>query len=202
METEILLKASELFIERGFKTVTMDDIASELGISKKTIYQHYTSKPELIEKSLTYMNSLIIEQLEFTVKKGYPAIKELFEAHQNIHKALDINLNTSSPLHELTKYYPKIDQKQKKFYQKKIVRFVETNLEKGIKEGVFRTDLDVDFLSRFFIASNFILEDLDFFPAKQFDSRLLDELQMKYYMRAIATEKGLKEFDTLSKVHF
>jgi hypothetical protein len=148
------------------------------------------------------MNTLILEQLEFTVKKGYPAIQELFEAHQNIHKALDININASSPLHELTKYYPKIDQKQKKFYQKKVVHFVETNLEKGMREGVFRSNLDIDFLARFFIASNFILEDLDFFPAKQFDSQLLDELQMKYYMRAIATEKGLKEFDLLCKRHY
>jgi AcrR family transcriptional regulator len=202
METQILLKATELFLERGFKTVTMDDIASALSISKKTIYQHYASKPELIEKSLTRMNTLILEQLEFTVKKGYPAIQELFEAHQNIHKALDININASSPLHELTKYYPKIDQKQKKFYQKKVVHFVETNLEKGMREGVFRSNLDIDFLARFFIASNFILEDLDFFPAKQFDSQLLDELQMKYYMRAIATEKGLKEFDLLCKRHY
>lgn len=197
MKTQILLKATEMFIERGFKSVTMDDIAAELSISKKTIYQHYASKPELIEKCLAHMNILIVEQIEQTIAKDFSAIQELFETSQNVYETL--NINSSLPIHELSKYYPKIVQKQRKFHQKKIVHFVEKNLEKGIDEGVFRKDIDIEFLARSFVLSRTTIDDFDYFPADQFDHSNLDELLMTYYIKSIGTDKGWEEFLILSK---
>ena len=86
MEKQILEKATEMFMSQGFKTVTMDDIANDLSISKKTIYQHYASKPELIEKSLASINSILLKKFEESVSKNQDALSEMFSAYEDLNK--------------------------------------------------------------------------------------------------------------------
>ncbi|MTG96899.1 MULTISPECIES: TetR/AcrR family transcriptional regulator [Myroides] len=197
MEQQILEKATQMFLTQGFKTVTMDDIATELGISKKTIYQHYSSKPELIEKSLTNINHKFLQQLESTLKLDQEAIPEIVAAHKDIN---DIFLvDSSGCFYQLTKYYPKLAQKQKVFHEKKYVKLIEKNLEKGIKEGVYRSDIDIDFVARFHIASLVAIEDLDYFPESEYTHSEVHALHLEYHIKSIATEKGLKIFNKLFK---
>lgn len=192
MESEILLKATEMFLSQGYKTVTMDDIASELSISKKTIYQHYSSKPELIEKSLAYLNQKFLEQLEQTLAKNHNAIEEIVFSHQNIEKIFAIDSSTS--LHQLRKYYPKVSQKQKTFHRKKYLRIMENNLHKGIKEGVYRSDIDLEYVARFHLASFVAVDDAEYFPPAEFDHQDIHNLHLEHHIRSIATEKGLQQF--------
>lgn len=197
METQILEKATEMFLEKGFKTITMDDIASELSISKKTIYQHYSSKPELIEKSLAYINGKFIAQLETTLLKNQEAIPELLSAHKDIDEVFAINCSAS--LYELNKYYPKLAQKQKVFYKKKYVHIIEDNLEKGIKEKVYRANVDVEYVARFHLASLIAIDDMDYFPSTEFEHQDIHAMHLEYHIRSIATDKGLKQFEQLIK---
>ena len=108
MEETILNKASELFLAQGFKSVTMDDIANELGISKKTIYQYYTSKPDLVEKTILFINSKISTELSYHLTSDLDSITEMIEAHRKIDEIFKINKSAS--IHQLKKYYPKIAQ--------------------------------------------------------------------------------------------
>lgn len=192
METTILEKAAHLFLSQGFKSITMDDIATELSISKKTIYQHYSSKPELIEKSLVYINEKFLKSLEGVIAQNRPAIAEIFAAHNNMNEVFAIE--SSVCLYQLNKYYPKIAQKQKIFQKKKFVGIIERNLEKGIKEGVYRSNLDVEFIARLHIASVVLMDDQDYFEPEEYTHVQLHALHLEHHMRSITTEKGLKQY--------
>ncbi|WP_413511549.1 TetR/AcrR family transcriptional regulator [Myroides odoratus] len=192
METLILEKAAHLFLSQGFKSITMDDIAAELSISKKTIYQHYSSKPELIEKCLLYINEKFLKSIEAVIAQNKPALAEIIQAHNNMNEVFDIE--SSVCLYQLNKYYPKISQKQKIFHKKKFVGILERNLEKGIKEGVYRPNLDVEFTARLHIASIILIDDQDYFEPEEYTHYQLHDLHLDHQIRSIATEKGLKQF--------
>ncbi|MCC9042602.1 TetR/AcrR family transcriptional regulator [Myroides sp. M-43] len=195
MDTQILEKATQMFLTQGFKTVTMDDIASELSISKKTIYQHFTSKPELIEKALANINAKFLQQIEQTLKLDQEAIPEIVAAHNDINDVFLVDF--PGCFYQLTKYYPKLAQKQKVFHEKKYVKLIEKNLDKGIREGVYRSDIDVDYIARFHIASIVAVEDLDYFPESDYSHADVHALHLEYHIRSIATEKGLKIYKDL-----
>ena len=196
MEELILEKSTQLFMEHGFKTITMDDIANELTISKKTIYQYYPSKTDLIEKCLNYINLKLTNEIKSSVSKKKKAIQELVETKDMVKELL--NLETSNYSYQLQRYYPKLAQKQKNIYKKRYAKILETNLKKGIKEGVFRDDIDIEFYARFQIASSTIINDADIFPMDDFDYKYLQNLHLENYMRMITTEKGFKQFKELT----
>ncbi|MEC4112788.1 TetR/AcrR family transcriptional regulator [Myroides pelagicus] len=197
MDKKILEKATELFLKQGFKTVTMDDIANDLAISKKTIYQHYSSKPELIEKSLASINANFLKLLETTLSLNQEAIPELLNAHKKINDLLLVD--STGCFYQLSKYYPKLAHKQKVFHEKKYVKLIEANIIKGITEGVYRADIDIDFISRFHIASLIAVEDLDYFPESEYAYSELHALHLEYFIRSIATEEGRALFLKLKK---
>ncbi|SFJ29550.1 TetR/AcrR family transcriptional regulator [Myroides guanonis] len=197
MEETILNKASELFLAQGFKSVTMDDIATELGISKKTIYQYYASKLELVEKTMLFINSKILHELTCQMSNDLDSITEMLEAHRKIDEVLTIN--NSASLHQLKKYYPKIAQKVRSLHLPQYLQLIEGNIKKGIEQGLFRSDIDIEFSSRFFFASNIALEDTAFFPEKDFDLIQIHKLHLEYYLRSIATEKGHQKIEELKK---
>lgn len=192
MEISILEKASYMFLSQGFKSITMDDIAAELSISKKTIYQHYASKPELIEKCLLYINEKFLKSLEVVIAQNRTAIAEIIAAHNNMNEVFSIE--SSVCLYQLNKYYPKIAQKQKIYHKKKYVGIIERNLEKGIKEGVYRSNLDVEFTARLHIASIVLLDDQDYFEPEEYTHMQLHALHLDHQIRSISTEKGLKQY--------
>lgn len=198
MENEILAKATKLFLENGYKTVTMDDIASELNISKKTIYVYFSSKPQLIEKALQLINGQYLEQLIMANSKKSGAIAEILYANSSIKDTFEID--SSVAMYQLHKYYPKIALKQKSVYKKKFLKIIIDNLKRGIKEGVYRPDIDVDYIARFHLASHNAKHDQDFFPPKDFDVDYLREQHLEFYMRSICTNEGLKQFKELNNL--
>lgn len=197
MEQTILNKASKLFLAQGFKNVTMDDIATELGISKKTIYQYYASKLELVEKTMLFINTKILNELSCQMTNNLDAITEMIDAHRKIDEILTIN--NSASLHQLRKYYPKIAHKVRTQHATEYLKIIEGNLNKGISQGLFRDDINIEFSSRFFFASNIALEDTDYFPEKDFDLISIHKLHLEYYLRSIATCNGHQKIEELKK---
>lgn len=195
MEETILQKASELFLEQGFKSVTMDDIANELGISKKTIYQYYASKPELVEKTILFINSKISRELAHHLSSDLDSITEMLEAHRKIDEIFTINKSAS--IHQLKKYYPKIAQKVRSIHLTQYLNLLQKNLKKGIEQGLYHPDIDIEFSSRFFFSSHIALEDTDIFPEKDFDLNLIHKQHLEYYIRSIATQKGYLKLEEL-----
>ena len=107
--TIFITKVSQLFIENGAKTLTMDDIAKAFGISKKTLYVKYKNKEELIEEVLQFKLESIITRLKYLDQTIENAIERMFCRDEEIDKVADSN--NSMLIKQLIKYYPTIFNK-------------------------------------------------------------------------------------------
>ncbi|WP_448605967.1 TetR/AcrR family transcriptional regulator [Paenimyroides ceti] len=196
MENQILQKSSELFIHRGFRAVTMDDIAKEMGISKKTIYLHYQSKPDLVEASVEYFYDVALGKVEKIIENSDDVISELFDVRSAFKNILSPELQTRL-MYELIKYYPKVTEK---LNQKRYEQFDETileNLRKGLETGYYRKEIDIELVGRFFFVTTANLCDEKLFPVEIFPLEKVDAEFLEYHLRAIVTEKGLKKLEQI-----
>ncbi|RKS55802.1 TetR family transcriptional regulator [Gillisia mitskevichiae] len=195
MKDQIIITAAELFISLGFKSVTMDDIANELGISKKTIYSHFSTKSKLVEASTFHFLSQMSCGVENIVSQEKNAIVELFDIKNFAMK--NLKDNKSSPQFQLKKYYPKVYNLVQKNHLQIMEGFVLANLEKGIKNGIYRENISLDFMSKIYFVGMLGIKDEYHFPVDKYSQHELLEHFLEYHLRAIVTEKGLKTLNTL-----
>ncbi|CDF77884.1 transcriptional regulator, TetR family [Formosa agariphila KMM 3901] len=189
MKNKIIMKSAELFSNLGFKSVTMDDIANEMGISKKTIYQYFATKTKLVEATAIFKFECISESIDDIFKLEANPIDELFNTKDFIISHMK-NQKISIE-YQFKKYYPKIYSivKQKQF--EAMNKCVSDNLNRGIHAGLYRTNLNVDFISRIYFSAMGSMKDNEIFPTDQFN--LEDSLShyLEYHLRGICTPKGL-----------
>ena len=199
MKEKIIYKSQELFLTLGFKNVTMDDIASALGISKKTIYTHFSNKTELVSAVTFSVLEQIYLGIEQINKKAINPIEELYDIKMFLINYLK-NERVSAQ-YQLKKYYPKIfDQLQiKKF--KKMHSSVENSLKKGVELNLFRSEIDTAFISRVYFVGMTGIRDTSVFSETMFDKNYLMESYLEYHLRAIVTESGLQLLDNYIKKH-
>ncbi|MGZ8508692.1 MAG: TetR/AcrR family transcriptional regulator [Bacteroidia bacterium] len=195
MKEEIIKKAAEMFLRLGFKSVTMDDIAAEMGISKKTIYQHFENKPELVEATTLHLFETISTGIDTICSTETNAIEELFAIKKFMMQQL--NNEMASPLHQLQKYFPNVSicLRQKQF--DKMQDCVKANLEKGISSGLYRADIDRDFLARIYFVGVTGIKDSNIFPQKLFSVTDVAEKYLEYHLRAIVSPLGLQAVEKL-----
>jgi hypothetical protein len=190
MEDKIIAKAGEMFLKLGFKSVTMDDIASELGISKKTLYKYFGNKHALVEKTTTTMHQSCLCKIQTITNQGFNPIEENFEI-KKMFKEMFQNAS-SSPIHQLKKYYPKVHEK---IMEKEIVLFSEClkkNMEKGINAGYYRKDVDIELVTKFYFSLVFSIHEN---TIENYKIPKLEQDVLAYHTRAIATAKGLLELE-------
>lgn len=199
MREMILKKALTMFVEDGFKTVTMDDIAGALGISKKTIYQHFSSKNVIVSETVEYVYNKAADEVKRVVSKDYNAIEEHFEVRNSLAQIFNLNVKSSN-IHQFKKYYPKmaeaVNKKRYAVYQSTILG----NLNRGIEQGMYRKEIDVNLIGQFFFITSSNLFNSEMFDLKK--SYSLDEIQLsnlEYHIRAISTPKGLEVLENILK---
>jgi len=189
----ILEKTRELFLTIGFKSVTMDQIAFDMGISKKTIYNFFENKNELVKAVTSYMfNSITIGVTEIKKNSDNP-INELYDINLFLIKYL--KKESVSPLYQLEKYYPLIHKEINKKQFDFITKSTTGSLNNGIKLGLFRKDIKIDFISRLYFKGMIGIRDLDTFPLNLYDPVSLKIDFIEYHLRAIVTENGLKKLN-------
>jgi AcrR family transcriptional regulator len=189
MREKIISKSEELFLTLGFKCVTMDDIASAIGISKKTIYTHFSNKTELVEVVTFSVLDHISNGIDKINASSINPIEELYDI-----KLFVINYLKNervSPQHQLKKYYPHIYDRLKIKQFEKMHSSVENSLEMGMNTGLFRPDIDIDFISRMYFNGMTGIRDISIFPENLFDKNYLFESYLEYHLRAIVTKTGL-----------
>ncbi|UBB90175.1 TetR/AcrR family transcriptional regulator [Candidatus Kaistella beijingensis] len=183
-----LLKATELFIENGAKTLTMDDVAKEFGISKKTLYQKYKNKEALLEDVLDFkLKEIIFKMLKLDVEIEN-AVERMFCRDEQIEKA--VKSNDSMLIKQLVKYYPSIFNKHMLNFSEKFAEVLVRNIEKGRKQGYYRTDFDASIYSKLFFQLMMSYESSPFFDTSEIDREEFHQEAMMLYMNAITTEKG------------
>jgi len=174
----------------GFKSVTMDDIATEMGISKKTIYAHFSTKTKLVESAALHIFDIISTGINCISAKKLNVIEETFEIKNFAMKHL--NNERSSPQFQLNKYYPKIATILKNKQFEVMQGCVVENLNRGIESEIYRKDIPVSFISRIYFIGITGIKDNDLFPTEEFSTTELMENYLEYHLRAIVTEQGLK----------
>ncbi len=190
MQEKILQKAADMFLSYGFKSVTMDDIASELGISKKTIYKYFSNKVELVDASTISVQHTIDNAIKHIQEQNYNAIEENFTI-KTVFKNMFKKAKTS-PMFQLKKYYPKT---YAKLMEAEICTFsdcVMDNLTKGIKNKLYRDSIDKEMVMKFYFTLVFGAYENEMFSHQMKDIIKTELKILEYHTRAIATPKGIQ----------
>ena len=190
MKESILHKATDMFLELGFKSVTMDDLAQEMGISKKTIYTHFPNKAKLVEETTSYVIEHISRGIDAIIALKKNPIEELYE----IKKFAMVYLKDekTSPQYQLQKYYPRICETLKNKEFEMMHDCVVENIERGMALGIYRENLNVQFVARIYFTCAVSLGDHDLFPVDMFTKPELQDYYLEYHLRGIVTPKGRK----------
>lgn len=190
MKEKIIKKATDMFLKLGFKSVTMDDIAGEMCISKKTIYKYFSNKELLIEEGTKVVHEKIHTLMHEVIAQNHNAIAENFqirEMFKEMFQSFD-----HSPAYQLKKHYPEI-------YQKMMANEIEDcsfvfrqNIEKGITQGLYRADTDVEAAVKFYYTLIFSINENTLLEKEAYE---LEGKALEYHSRAIATAEGIVELE-------
>jgi len=193
MQDRILNKARELMFQTGVKHVTMDDLATQLGISKKTIYQYFKDKDALVSsvvENVLAKHALICNQ---SMQIADNAVHEIFLL-MTVLQELFSSMNPLT-LFEIEKYYPLAFDKIKKHKDDFIFSMISANLEKGIAEGLYRKDVDVTILSRYRLETSLIPFNIHVFHPSKFDMLKVNLQIIEHFVYGVATLEGHKLMD-------
>jgi AcrR family transcriptional regulator len=186
---DILLKVRELYLKYGIKSITMDDIARELGISKKTLYQFVTDKDDLVGKFIDCEIEIKQEEICRCFKIGFNAIEELFEIAIFMNKM--IKEQNPATEHDLQKYYPHHYLKTIRTRRERMYNYILLNLKKGKKEGLYREDMNEEVIAKLYLSRSEHVHFNELFTIEEFTSiKSFTELLI-YHVRGIATDKGI-----------
>lgn len=189
-QERIVSKAHELFMRYGIRSVSMDEVANQLGISKKTIYQFYTDKDTLVEDVIDIELSSSEKMCKAHRHKSENPIHEIFMAMDMV---LDIFSRMNPALiFDMEKYHPKAFKKYNDHKEKFLYTMVKENLEAGISEGLYREDIQVDILSRFRLASVFLALNPEVFHSGRHNPGVVIKEITDNFLWGLATHKGQK----------
>ena len=178
----------------GFKSVTMDDVARELGISKKTLYQHVANKSELIKRVI---EQYIKEEKDCMHEISMNASDPIEQILMMARYVLQI-LRTVKPtaMFDLKKYYREMWRELDKFHQQHVYVMIRENLEAGIEQGWYRDDIDADIVAKLYVGKTTMLTDERMFPIQEYDRDRLFKEYITYHLRGIVSDKGLQKLNT------
>jgi AcrR family transcriptional regulator len=190
MKEKIMSKASDLFMKLGFKSVTMDDIAGEMGISKKTIYKFFSNKEILIEEITGMIHSEIHEIIDQIVAQNYNAIEENYQIRK-MFKEMFQSADTS-PVYQLKKHYPSIFEKVMAMEMNECNTIFKKNIEKGIAQGLYRKEIPVETFVKFYYNLIFSIKEQ---TVSEKEGQNLELQILEYHTRAIASAAGIAELE-------
>jgi len=191
--TFILETAAQLFFKHGIKSVTMDEIARHSGISKKTIYFFFKDKEALVD-AFTEKHFICNESFPSIDNDEINAIDHFFRLREYVLQFFELTKNNID--YDLKRSYPKIYTKLKEFKRVFIYQTEQTLLKKGQAEGLFRTELDTDFIARLSVGRSLLIfnPDNELFNEKECMSIGVFDRVLDYHLHAICTSKGLEYY--------
>lgn len=187
-KTEFLTRVAELFLEFGAKTLTMDEVAREFGISKKTLYQRYRNKEALLEDVLHLKLQEIIDKMQQLDLEIDNAIDRMLCRNELIDKVVDSN-NTVL-IKQLLRYYPSIFSTHMQNFSEKFSDVLIHNIQRGRKQGFYRDDFDERIYSKFFFQLIMSYDSSTFVDVSEIERLEYQNGVMEFYLQAITTEKG------------
>ena len=186
----ILLKANELFNRHGFRRVTMDEIALKTGMSKKTIYVSFATKDEIVDAIVMDHINRSELRCEADCCNAENAIHEVFLSMDMIQEHFS-EMNPTI-MEDLEKFFLVTYNKLYEHKNNFITKIVKANLEKGIAEGLFREDINIDILTKLRIGTMFLPFDQTIFPYSKYKLIEVEREILEHYLYGLATTQGQK----------
>lgn len=194
-KTIFLEKVSALFLENGAKAVTMDDVSKHLSISKRTLYEEYKNKEELLAAVLDFKLQNIIDAIQNIEAEKTNSIEKILIQDKDFEKFS--STNHSVFIRQLIKYYPAIFDQHILNMNEKISEVLLKNIEKGREEGLYRDNFNESLNIRFFLQIMLSFENSVLFENEQFDRSSFCAEGVTFYLYSITTEKGRKILDKI-----
>jgi AcrR family transcriptional regulator len=190
MKEKIINRAKEMFLKLGFKSITMDDIACDMCISKKTIYKYFSNKELLIEESTQLVHTEVKETIDNIVAKNYNAIEENFQIRRMFKEMF--KYSETSPVYQLKRHYPEVYQKVVGYQIEICEGCFRNNILKGISEGLYRKNIDIENYVKFYYTLIFSISEN---TALEKEANNLEHIALEYHIRAMATIAGTIELE-------
>lgn len=197
LKEKLLIEASKLYLKYGVKSVSMDDIAKLMGISKKTIYNFISNKKDFVHAVVKAYLTDEEKRYDSITDNSSNAIDEIISIARRVQETLkDIK---PTLIYDLKKYHPDTWQLIEKGHYSYIENSVAKNLERGIEEGFFRENLRIDILPKFYVTLARLVADIDVFKDKNIKQVELYESVILYHLNGILNKKGQKELSKYLK---
>ncbi|MCX6285013.1 MAG: TetR/AcrR family transcriptional regulator [Bacteroidetes bacterium] len=188
----ILCQVSKLYHRYGIKSVTMDDVARHLCISKKTLYEYFEDKKDLVNQVLLTEHSDNCKLFDEILNLKFNAIAELFEIYKSIKRMIQ-DYNPSMD-YDIRKYYPDLFMRIREVRRKSMFENTLRNMVKGKKEGLYRKDLNAEVIARLHLFRIESLFDNDLFSADELNSFEIFHELFIYHLHGIMSNKGREFF--------
>lgn len=189
MEKEILDKAKELFHRYGLRPVTMDDIAKEMSVSKKTLYKYFSNKEELVSRSVDDIFENIKSEMLTLLNGAGNAIDMLFAMDEVV--CTNIERHDHSMQFQLERYYPEVSAYLESKKRELVFKMMRANIERGIQEGLFRQELDKEIVAFLYYSRTRTMTeaDLNYLSDRSIPGMMREILV--YHIRGISNQKGV-----------
>ena len=190
-------RSREIFMKYGIRSVSMDDISRELGMSKKTLYQHFLNKSDLVKQVLLFNQEDFERKISNILNENHNAVDDLLYISLIINSHME-EVNQAFTF-DLQKYYPDL---YREFLDKKrnfASHYLTNNILKGIRENLYRSDLNVELLAKLYVQKIEDLHDPQFYDREKISFGEVFQVMFENHIRGIANENGIKYFEDRKK---
>ncbi len=194
----IIETSKQLFVKHGVRTITMDDIASEAGVSKKTLYEHFLNKEDLLGKTVDLMHEEGKTEQESIIKNGRFNIETMHDIIRN--SAVRINDINPNFISDIKKYHPSLWKDKLKKMESDTIQFKAKLIKEGIKQGYFRSDINIDIASKLLHEQLNIMMDNEIFPSNSYSRSEVFQTIMSIFGKGIIKEKYREELNKIGKL--
>ncbi len=197
MKERILAEAERLFWKFGVRSVTMEEIAKQLGISKKTIYQHFSDKEQILYQVIQHKTSRNQSEMECMVTDTANPVEEIL----NVLNMMQKNADQISPnlLMDIKRYYPQAFSLFRQYKEGQIMRSILENIQKGILQGLYRADINPAILARLRVEQIELAFNHDLFPSDQYSMHDVQAELIHHFVRGMLTEEGFDVYNQYVK---
>ncbi len=189
---KILSASAELFSQYGFKTITMDDIARRAGISKKTLYQHFANKQEVVNESVVWYKNQMAENcgaILSGVENAIEAMVRMLAFFDTMHRKIN-----PMALFEMQRFYPEAYNTFREMLVGRDVVMMRDNILQGIKEGLYRADINADLLARYRLETSLLILQPNLLVSDRNDLMSVALEIGEHFLYGIMNSKGEKQY--------
>lgn len=193
----IAVRSRDIFMKYGIRSVSMDDISRQLGMSKKTLYQHFENKSDLVRQVLQDSHEDFEASIENVLSEGNNAIDDLLDISLFIAEHMkEVNVVVTF---DLQKYYPELYREYLDKKRNFAFNYLTGNLLKGIREDLYRDDLSIELIAKLYVQKIEDLHDPRVYDAEKISFTEVFEVMFENHIRGIANENGINYFNERKK---